>query len=99
MDALSFFSNYIKIDYYEPRIQKLEDDLYEGAHPSPPSHESISHDCSGLENGDGLWEAYLKSLQEMDKARGEEESSHLFIKNQDTTEDQKNEESIVNNDI
>jgi len=72
MDALSFSLDYINIEYFESRIQKLEDDLYEEAHPSPSYHELISHDFSVSKNGGWLWEAYLEILEEMDEARGEE---------------------------
>jgi hypothetical protein len=99
MDALSFSSNYIKTKYVKPCMQRLGDDLYEESHPSPPSHGPISHYCSVSEDGDGLWEAYLKILEEMDKESGEEESSHFSIKNQDTIEDQRDEEKIVSSDI
>jgi hypothetical protein len=65
MDALGFSSDYIKTKYFERHIQNLEDHIYEEAHPSPLSHELILQDCLGSENGNGLWEAYLKSLKKM----------------------------------
>jgi hypothetical protein len=45
-DAYFFLCDYVEEKYGEPSLLKLDDDLLEEAHPSPPSHEPLLHNIS-----------------------------------------------------
>jgi hypothetical protein len=63
-DAYFFLCDYIEAKYGEPSLLKLEDDLHEEAHPSPPSHEPLLHNISELEK-DEEWMPHVENVKEM----------------------------------